>query len=203
MSVNILKNNMFSGIVELKQKAKKIVKTKDGLRLSFPIPNKWKTKIGESINIDGICTTVEKLSEKEFSVFYMPETLSKTTLSNLKNDHEFNFEKCLTLNSLIGGHLVTGHIDTMVKVLKIEEEEESKVITFTLPSEFAKYLIYKGSICINGVSLTVVEVLKNSFKVSLIPHTLKVTNLGSLKKDDIVNIEVDMIAKYLEKIVRK
>lgn len=191
---------MFSGIVEFKQKAKKFTKTKDGLRLSFPIPHGWDLEIGESINIDGVCTTVEKINDKDFTVFYMPETLSKTSLKSLGENHEFNFEKCLTLNSLIGGHLVTGHVDTTVKVLQIIEESESKVITFKLNEKFAKYIIYKGSICINGVSLTIVNADNKSFTVSLIPHTLKITNLGTLKKGDIVNIEVDMLAKYLEKL---
>ncbi len=194
---------MFSGIIEIKAKATKSYKTKDGLRISLPIPKKWKLEVGESINIDGVCSTIEILELLSFTIFYMPETLSKTTFKSNLKDHEFNLEKCLTLNSLVGGHLVSGHVDATGKVSKIVKEDESKIITFTLPSNLTKYIIYKGSICVNGVSLTVVNVSRTTFTVSLIPHTLKVTNLGSLEKDDLVNIEVDMVAKYLEKLTLK
>ena len=130
----------------------------------------------------------------------MQETLNKTSLNTLSITHVFNLEKCLTLNSLIGGHLVSGHVDTTAEIVNVIADGESKTLEFKIDPQFIKYIIYKGSICINGVSLTIITVSKNSFSVSLIPHTLSHTNLGELKKHDKVNIEVDMIAKYLEKL---
>lgn len=194
---------MFSGIVTALEKAKKIEKSSQGLGVIFPIPQGWKLKEGESINIDGVCSTVKSLEKNTFSVYYMPETVRVTTLSNLNKNHEFNLERSLTLNSLVGGHLVSGHVDCVGIVKKIKREGESRVLTINLPPQFAKYLIYKGSVSVNGVSLTVVEVGEDNFVVSLIPYTLEHTNLGSLKVGDQVNIEVDLMAKYLEKIINQ
>lgn len=170
------------------------------MRLFLSTPKDWDITIGESINIDGVCSTVEKVGKLEFSVYYMPETLRRTILSEITPKHLFNLEKCLTLQTLIGGHLVTGHIDTTAQVLQITNEQDARIIQFGLNPEFTKYIIYKGSIAVNGVSLTIVAVDKNSFTVSLIPYTLEHTNLGTLNTGNTVNIEVDMIAKYLEKL---
>lgn len=194
---------MFSGIIQVKSKAIKIEKNKSSMRLTFSIPKEWIIELGESINIDGVCSTVEKLTNNSFSVYYMPETIDKTTLNSLENSHHFNLERCLTLNSLIGGHLVNGHVDTTAQIIRIEKSEESKVIHFKIPTKFTKYIIYKGSITVNGVSLTVVHVDTSTFSVSLIPYTLINTNLGELKVENRVNIEVDMIGKYLEKLHKK
>jgi len=191
---------MYTGIIQTTQKAKKFEHVPKALRAWFAIPNNWDLAEGESINLDGACATVENIKGTDFSVYWMDETLKKTTFSNIQDDHVFNIERCLTLNDLIGGHLIQGHVDTTANVSSIEEVEDSRVITFSLPKEFTKYLIYKGSVGINGVSLTVVTVSSDTFSVSLIPYTLQHTNLGSLKVGDSVNIEIDMIAKYLEKL---
>lgn len=191
---------MFSGIIKDIAIASKIEKGKDFLRVTIPVPKNWKIVEGESINIDGICSTVEKISDKTFTVFYMAETLRKTNLSNLNSLHMFNLERSLTLQSLIGGHLVSGHVDTTASLISIKPEGDARVLGFKIASKFTKYIIYKGSICVNGVSLTIVHVTKDSFTVSLIPYTLSHTNLGDLKKGDTVNIELDLIAKYLEKL---
>lgn len=193
---------MFSGIIEDIVKPKKITKTSDGLRITLPAPREWKLGKGESINIDGVCSTVEKISNGIFTVYYMPETLSKTTLSSVSLSHAFNLERSLRLNSLVGGHLVSGHVDTTGVLTSIKKEEDSRILTIKLNPEFTKYIVYKGSITVNGVSLTVVSVSENSFTVSLIPYTLLHTNLGELKVADKVNIEADLIAKYLEKLVK-
>lgn len=194
---------MFSGLIEKTIKASKIDKKNNSIRLFLPIPDGWEISLGESINIDGICSTVEKLTGKEFSVYYMPETLDKTNLSSISSSHLFNLEKCLTLQTLIGGHLVSGHVDTTAELVEIQIEEESKVLKFKIDRVFTNYIIYKGSITINGVSLTIVTVTIDSFTVSLIPHTLSHTNLGELKIHDLVNIEIDLIAKYLEKLQKR
>lgn len=190
---------MFSGIITNLQKAIKISRNHQEMELTLSIPKSWNLTAGESINIDGVCSTVKRLNKKTFTVYYMPETLRKTGLNNLKEGHLFNLERSLTLNTLIGGHLVTGHIDTVAEVKELSAEGEAKIIKFKIKPEFSKYIIYKGSICINGVSLTIVDVIKEYFTVSLIPYTLEQTNLGLLEAGDQVNIEVDLISKYVEK----
>lgn len=191
---------MFSGIIRGYQKPTKIRKVNDGLRMEVPIPKGWKIIEGDSISLDGVCTTAEKVKDGKFETFLMRETLDKSTLGSIEQNHFLNMELPLRLNDLVGGHLVSGHVDTIAKVLKIVDEIDSKVITFEIDKKFTKYIIYKGSICVNGVSLTVTNVRVSSFSVALIPYTLKNTNLGELKKGSVVNIELDLVAKYLEKL---
>ncbi len=191
---------MFSGIVAGLEKAVGIKKSGDGITAAIKIPSGWKLKTGESINIDGVCSTVTSIKGGNFSVFWMPETLRVTTMSDISRSRQFNLERCLTLNSLIGGHLVSGHVDCVGIVVKVYVQGETKILTIKLPVQLARYLIYKGAVAVNGVSLTVVSAGKDNFVVSLIPYTLKHTNLGSLKVASRVNIEVDLIAKYLEKL---
>lgn len=191
---------MFSGIIEAKVQQRTKEKKEHSITVCLPIPHGWNVALGESISVDGICSTVKEVDDSSFAVYWMDETLRKTTVKSLSDRHLYNLEKCLTLQSLIGGHLVTGHIDTVGRVEKIEKVEESRVLTFSVSPAYTKYIIYKGSIAINGVSLTIVSVTKDSFTVSLIPFTLEHTNLGELKPGEHVNIEVDMIAKYLEKL---
>lgn len=192
---------MFSGIIEGIGKTVSIEKNGSGINAVFKIPHGWELTAGESINIDGVCSTITLVKNENFTVFWMIETLRVTVLSDISNSHQFNLERCLTLNALIGGHLVSGHVDCAGVVATIKIQGEAKILTIKLPVKFARYLIYKGSVAVNGVSLTVVEVSKDNFVVSLIPYTIKHTNLGSLKVGDKVNIEVDLIAKYLEKLV--
>lgn len=194
---------MFSGIVTalVKPISRDIQKT--SIKLTLPIQKGWKIKKGDSVSVDGICSTVEKTDSKTFSVHYMEETLKKTSLLNLPEGHEYNLEQPLTLNDFLGGHLVSGHIDTVGTVTKIDKKIDSTVVAFSVPKEFTKYLIYKGSVAINGVSLTVVSIEKDELVVSLIPYTLSHTNLGALKVNDTVNIEFDLLAKYLERLLKK
>ncbi|MDO8486988.1 MAG: riboflavin synthase [Candidatus Curtissbacteria bacterium] len=191
---------MFSGIIKAKASANKTEKTGNAMRIEFTAPKGFRVSLGESVSIDGICSTVEKKAGNKFSFYYMAETLKKTTLAQISGSHEFNIERCLTLQSLIGGHLVSGHIDTVALLKSIATQDDSKLMEFVVDPKFTRYIIYKGSIAVNGVSLTVVSVSKNSFRVSLIPYTLAHTNLGKLKAGDKVNIELDLIAKYLEKL---
>lgn len=191
---------MFSGIIQKTAKAEKIKRQADNLRIQFQSSKAFTVKAGDSVSVDGICSTVEQNNGKSFSFYYMPETLKKTTLANITNSHTFNLEKPLTLKSLIGGHLVSGHIDTTAELKSIATQGESKLIKFRLDHKFTKYIIYKGSIAINGVSLTIVSVGKDFFSVSIIPYTQKHTNFKQLRIGDFVNIELDLIAKYLEKL---
>lgn len=192
---------MFSGIVAGLQKPKQLKKDNQSLLVTLAIPRGWNIEVGESINIDGVCSTVQSKTKDSFTVFYMHETLRKTILTKINKEHEFNLEKPLTLNALIGGHLVSGHIDTVSKVVSIKSQGEAVVLTFKINPKFIKYIVYKGSITVNGVSLTIVSVTSQEFVVSLIPYTLLHTNLGKLQKGDLVNIEVDQVAKYLEKLL--
>lgn len=192
---------MFIGIIQKTEKAISIEKHAQSMEIAFPIPSLWEITEGESINIDGICSTVKQLNQNTFSVYYMDETLRKTALTSLDKEHVFNLERSLTLQTLISGHLVSGHIDTIARVNNIEEVGDAKILSFSIKKEFTRYIIMKGSITVNGVSLTIVKVYDDSFAVSLIPYTLTHTNLGKLKVGDLVNIEVDMIAKYIEKML--
>lgn len=191
---------MFSGIIEYTEKPTKIENGQDSLTITLPVPEGWNVKLGDSVSLDGVCCTIQKLDAHEMSFFLMHETLSKTTFGSISKDYRINVELPLTLSSFIGGHLVSGHIDTTARVIKATMDGESKILTFELGKNFTRYIIYKGSITVNGVSLTVTTVNDSEFSVSLIPYTLENTNLGSLNSGDSVNIELDLIAKYLEKL---
>ena len=191
---------MFSGIIKALVKPIKLKKTSKSMSATLPIPKNWKVKEGESISVDGVCSTITRVKDNTFSVFYMPETLRKTTLCQLSNEHLFNLAQSLRLNDLIGGHLLSGHVDTTATLFSSKDEGQAKILRFSIPFKFNRYIVYKGSIAVNGVSLTVSGVDKKSFVVSLIPYTLQHTNLGKLNIRDAVNIEVDMLAKYLEKL---
>lgn len=192
---------MFSGIITALEKPITIKKNKNSMEVTLPIPEKWNVHEGDSINVDGICSTVKSVSKHSMSFYYMPETLSKTTLGELPKNHLFNLEQPLTLQTLISGHLVSGHVDMTMEVFEIKHVAKSQVISFKVPKEFVRFIVYKGSITINGVSLTVVSIEDNKLTVSLIPYTLEHTNLGNLSLGNKVNGEVDLIAKYLDNLI--
>ncbi|MFQ6083300.1 MAG: riboflavin synthase [Candidatus Aminicenantia bacterium] len=187
---------MFTGIIDYLGIVKSSGKGKKELVVLSPeifptIPS------GESLAINGVCLTLVK-KEKELLYFYLSqETLEKTNLGLLKPGSKVNLEKPLTLNTPLSGHLVSGHIDGTGKVMKIIRRGHGKRITFSFPRELRKYIIPKGSIALNGVSLTVASLADNSLEVELIPTTLEKTNLDQLKSGDIINIECDLIGKYL------
>ncbi len=191
---------MFTGIIKNLGKIAEIKEKNQSIFVDIFLPKKWKLKMGQSISINGICSTVRQITKKTFQVEYMPETIKKTTVSNWSAGLPVNLEQGLTLNDLVDGHLVSGHIDTVAKIDKIEQIGNSIIFTLNVPTEFLKYIAPKGSVAIDGVSLTVVDVLSNSLTVSLVIYTLEHTNLGNKKPGDLVNIETDLIAKY---IVRK
>jgi riboflavin synthase len=165
--------------------------------------------LGASICCNGCCLTVVDKDEVKNSLFFelSPETIEKTNYSDIKKDSLVNLEKSLTLSTELGGHLVTGHVDFVGKVSSIEiidsEYGENWLIEFAINSDFAKFIAPKGSICVNGVSLTVNEAEDENFRVNIIPHTLKNTNLGKLFKNDKVNIEIDLVARYLDNLLKK
>lgn len=157
--------------------------------------------IGESIAIDGVCQTVTKFDKSSFSVQVSSETLNVTTFSKLKKGDKVNLERALSVNGRLSGHIVTGHIDGLAKVKTIQKLSEFYNIKFEIEHKLAKYVAKKGSVTLNGISLTVADISGNEFSVAIIPHTFENTNLKYLQTGDFVNFEVDILAKYVEKIL--
>jgi riboflavin synthase len=156
--------------------------------------------IGDSICVSGVCLTAVALDGTQFAADVSVETLSCTTLGALKIGDGVNLEKSLRLADRLGGHLVSGHVDGVGKVITVAPDARSQRWTFELPDALARYVAVKGSICIDGVSLTVNEVERNRFGVNLIPHTIDVTTFRDKHAADAVNIEVDLIARYVERL---
>ena len=159
-------------------------------------------KIGNSISCDGVCLTVVKKIKDSFKVELMPETLRLTKFKNSKVNDLINLELALKLGEKLDGHFVMGHVDGTGRVARIIKEGDFKNVVIKVPKKLVKYLAYKGSITVNGVSLTISGSGKDWLKVSLITHTLENTNLKELKKCDLVNIEVDMVARYLGRLLK-
>jgi len=156
--------------------------------------------IGDSICVSGVCLTAVVLDGTRFAADVSLETLSRTTLGMLQSGKSVNLEKSLRLADRLGGHLVSGHVDGLGEVVSVVPDARSQRWTFAVPLALARYVAEKGSICIDGVSLTVNEVSGNRFGVNLIPHTLEVTTFGAKHTGDAVNIEVDLIARYVERL---
>ncbi len=155
-------------------------------------------ELGGSVNVNGACLTVTEFDTGSFSVDIMPETLKRTNLGLLGAGDKVNLERPLTLNKPLGGHLVQGHIDATSRVASIVPEDGATVMRIEAPPEVMRYVVAKGFIAIDGISLTVVARDTSSFEVSIVDYTLKNTNLGNRKVGDLANLEVDMIAKYVE-----
>jgi riboflavin synthase len=158
------------------------------------------TKIGDSIATNGVCLTVKEISTNSFKAELMGETLAKSNLGVLKTGDKLNLERALRLSDRLGGHIVSGHIDGVGKIISIKEESNGTWFSISAPKEVLKYIIYKGSIAIDGISLTVAYVDDLVFKVSVIPHTLGNTILPFKKVDSKVNLECDLVGKYIEKL---
>lgn len=193
---------MFTGIVEGAGEVAALKKRGEEVRFTFltPFPIE-EVHEGESIAVEGACLTVAGFERQGFTAFVSQETLSLTTLGGLKVGDPVNMERALRLDSRLGGHMVTGHVDGLGTVDYIRPEGDSVRMGFTVPRELGRYIVKKGSVAINGVSLTVNEAGPKSFGVNLIPHTMKVTTLGRLKHGSTVNIETDIIGKYVARLI--
>ncbi|MGV1099250.1 riboflavin synthase [Thiovibrio sp. JS02] len=156
---------------------------------------------GESIAVNGVCLTAREISGRRFAVDVSPESLTRTNLGRLSTGGVVNLERALRLSDRLGGHMVSGHVDATTPVLARKPLGGFVLFSFAVPENLGKYIIEKGSITIDGISLTVNSVDARVFSVSIIPHTLQVTTLGALKQGDTVNIEVDLIGKYVEKLL--
>ncbi|MBI4698332.1 MAG: riboflavin synthase [Nitrospirae bacterium] len=194
---------MFTGLIESTGSVSSIKRTGGGLRVSVrtePAGPAIELQIGDSIAINGVClTAVENSRGIVFDV--SPETLRNTNLGELKINDKVNIERALRLSDRLGGHLVTGHVDGVGVIAGKKKEGEYTFYTFEASPEVLKYTVIKGSIAVDGISLTVINVDDHSFSVAIIPHTLTATNIGGKGIGDRVNLEVDIIGKYVEKFV--
>jgi riboflavin synthase len=194
---------MFSGIIADAGMIKKVVDREGGLRLTVAteVLGMDDVALGDSIAVNGVCLTVIEVDGNDFTVDVSRETLDCTTGLELQGGH-VNLEKAMRLSDRIGGHLVSGHVDGVGEVAAFNDIGESWRLVVRAPQALSKYIAVKGSITINGVSLTVNHVSGNEFEVNLIPHTLEVTTLNELEKGKRVNLEIDLIARYVERMMQ-
>ena len=194
---------MFNGIVQKTGIIKNISKNKNNCTFGISSAMKFKkNEIGSSICCSGACLTLESFNDKIFNFFISKETMNKTNFKLYRNGDIVNLEKSLLYGDRISGHFVQGHIDTTAKVHSIKKVGKSILINFKISKKFSQNIVYKGSISINGISLTVSKIINNGFEVAIIPHTLKSTNLIYLKKNKLVNIEFDILGKYIKKFLK-
>ncbi len=193
---------MFTGIVEELGTVVELDRGAESARLRVHGPLVTSdASLGDSIAVNGVCLTVTEVSDGDFTADVMEETLRRTALGALESGSAVNLERPLTLASRLGGHLVQGHVDATTTVIERTPGDNWEVVRFALPHTVARYVVEKGSITIDGVSLTVAETSEESFSVSLIPTTLELTTLGSKGPGESVNLEVDVIAKYVERML--
>jgi riboflavin synthase len=194
---------MFTGIIQEVGKVRQISDLGGGLRLSFSAPQLAnELRINDSIAVNGVCQTVIDRTGDVFTVEAVEETLRKTTLGELRESVEVNLELPMRLNDRIGGHLVQGHIDGVGQVKRVKKLSNSWLFTVAIPIEFSRYVIPVGSIAIDGVSLTVASVHGTEIIVSIIPHTMSHTSFKNLTVGSKVNLEFDVLGKYVERLVR-
>lgn len=194
---------MFTGIVEARGTVEAIDSLGDAARIRVRGPVVMEgTRRGDSIAVNGVCLTVVDVLPEGFSADVMAETLKRTSLTVVEPGSEVNLERAARMDSRIGGHLVQGHVDGVGEIQSIEPSEHWTVMRISLPDGLARYVVEKGSIAVDGVSLTVVDVDDAGFRVSLIPTTLAETILGTRRVGDPVNIEVDAMAKYVERLIQ-
>ncbi|MEG6615255.1 riboflavin synthase [Peptococcaceae bacterium 1198_IL3148] len=193
---------MFTGIVEELGTIRSITKGADSAKLHINASKVLQgIKLGDSIAVNGVCLTATTFSDDGFTADCMAETLAKSNLGELAPGSEVNLERALRLGDRLGGHIVTGHIDGVGSIIKIERHDIAILITVKAPPAVMRYIIKKGSVAIDGTSLTVVDHTPDTFQVSLIPHTAHHTVLGGKKVGDQVNLEGDVLGKYIEKLM--
>jgi riboflavin synthase len=193
---------MFTGIVEELGVVEGLEEQTDAIRLTVRGPHVvTDARLGDSISVNGCCLTVAERDGETFTADVMRETLDKTSLGALEPGSKVNLERAVTATTRLGGHIVQGHVDGTGEVLSRTPSEHWELVELSLPDALARYLVDKGSITVDGISLTVVEVRDGSFTVSLIPETLARTTLGFKQPGERVNLEVDVIAKYVERLL--
>lgn len=193
---------MFTGIIEEIGIIRNIVKGSRSIKLTITAKKVLEnTNLGDSIAVNGVCLTVTALGKDGFTADVMPESMSKTNMGRLKPGDRVNLERALTLSSRLGGHIVSGHIDGVGDIINMEKDDNAVRVTLTSVPKVMKYIISEGSVALDGVSLTVAHLGDNDFTVSLIPHTAQVTTLLDKKVGDKLNIENDVVGKYVEHLL--
>lgn len=193
---------MFTGIIEEIGQIKNISMLSNGAEIIISCSEILNDiKIGDSICVNGVCQTVTSYDDTSFKAMLSDETLKITNFANEKSGNYVNLERAMKIDSRLGGHIVTGHIDCQGKLVSTEKQNEFTNMTFQISEDKLKYIIYKGSITINGISLTISEIRNNTFSIAVIPHTFNNTVLKYLNIGDRVNIETDIIGKYVEKML--
>ena len=193
---------MFTGIVEELARVKKIKTKKQGIRYTISANTVLDDlEIGDSICINGVCLTVTKRQKDMFSVDIIEETLDKSNLGELRENDYVNLERAMKVSDRFGGHIVQGHVETQGVILEKQIEEDEARISVCLDHEWMRYCIPKGSITLDGVSLTIASINSNIIEIALIPHTLENTTLGLKDKSDTLNVETDIIGKYIDRLL--
>jgi riboflavin synthase len=195
---------VFTGLIEEVGRVLWIRMSDRGTQLQLTAPRLAPTvAVGESVAVNGCCLTVSARRGEQMTFDLLEETLERTNLKGLRRDSPVNLERALVAGAPIGGHFVQGHIDCRAKVISFEKAGEDYRLEVDLPEDFAHYAAYKASVAINGISLTIAEILAKSFAVWIIPHTKRHTNIDSIEAGDFVNIEFDILAKYVERMLAR
>ena len=195
---------MFNGIIFYQGKINKIEKEKKGINLFLKSEIKLTgKKIGISVSCDGVCLTLISVKNKIFEFYLSNETIQRSKFKKSRVGDSINLELPLKYGHNISGHVCQGHVDTIGVVNQILKQDKSYIYDFIIKGNFKKYLIEKASVLVNGVSLTISKITKKGFQIWAIPHTLKLTNLSNIKKDEIVNIEIDILSKYIKKFLHE
>jgi riboflavin synthase len=196
---------MFTGLIERLGRIEAIEEIGDARHFTIAAPDSDYLKdalIGESISVSGVCLTATELTATTFKVSAVEETLRRTSLGARQIGDTVNLERALPVGARLGGHIVQGHVDGVADIVAVRDEGEGWWITFQPPFEMMRYIVEKGSICLDGISLTVANAAYNKFSVALIPHTREVTSAGSWESGGRVNVEVDIVAKYVERLTQ-
>ncbi len=193
---------MFTGIVEEVGVVRHIEETPSGQRIEIAAERVLeRLAVDDSIDVAGACLTVIARDDRSFTVLAVPETCARTTLGQLVRGSRVDLERAATPQTALGGHIVQGHIDATTPLVERRAEGDGAVLRFSLPKDLSRYVVAKGFIAIDGVSLTVATLARTTFDVTLIPHTASRTTLGTLREGDRVNVEVDVIGKYVERLL--
>lgn len=193
---------MFTGLVREVGEVGWLRRTDQAVQLMVIAPRTAsRVARGESVAVNGCCLTVATHRDKQLMFDLLEESLQRTNLGNVKPGDPVNLERALRVDGRLGGHFVQGHVDCTARVISVTEKGPDVRLEISLPAESARYAAFKGSIAVNGVSLTIAEITGSSFTVWIIPHTLEATNLGDLQDGDTVNLEFDVLAKYVERLV--
>ena len=193
---------MFTGIVEKIGKVSRVIEKNTSQVIGIRIDD-FNSALGDSICINGVCLTVEDIDDNVYTFSISPETYNLSNFKNIKMNDDVNIEKSLTINKLLSGHIVQGHVDTCSEITELKKIDNSWYVKIKIDSTYMKYIIQKGSITIDGVSLTINEVYNDEFSVMVIPHTYSNTIFKNYKIGSILNTEIDILAKYIEKLGNK